>query len=94
MNKWQKIYCDEYYNGKIPRNKIGKEEFELLGNVKEKVIVHFPAFTGATGFIPERTETLIVTEKECNVPKGIISVSVLASNLRLWISRNQKIEYI
>ena len=35
MNKWQKVYCEKHYNGKTPRTKVGKEEIELLGKIKE-----------------------------------------------------------
>lgn len=87
MNKWQKKYCDEYYNGKMPRSKVDKKKFELLGLVKDVVIVEFPECNGH----PAHTETLVVTEDDCNIPEGIISVSVLASNLILWTSRGYKI---
>ena len=91
MNKWQEKYCAEYYSGKKPRSKVGKEEFELLGKVKEYVVVVFPDFTGANGFKPAHTETYKVTLDDCNIPEGKISVPVLASNLRLWVSRGYKI---
>ena len=42
MNKWQEYFISTYYNGKKPRDKMGKTEFELLGKVKETVTVHFP----------------------------------------------------
>ena len=92
MNKWQKKYCDEYYNGKKPRSKVGKEEYELLGQVKEKVIVEFPDFNGANGFIPAHTEIYEVTEDYCNIPEGKISATVLAGNLSLWLSRGYNIK--
>lgn len=74
MNKWQKVYCNKHYKGKVPTTKIGKEEFELLEPIKKTVTVEFPS----------EPKTLIVTENECNIPEGKISVSVLASNLRVW----------
>lgn len=82
MNKWQTVYCNEDYNGKAPRTKIGKEKLELLGQVKETVTVEFPE---------GRAETYIVTENDCDMPNGKISVSVLASNLVLWTARGYKI---
>ena len=91
MNRWQQVYCDTYYNGKMPRIKQGKQDFELLGKIKEKVIVEFPDFNGVNGFIPAHTDTYLVTEDECNIPKGKISVTVLVSNLNLWLSRGYKI---
>ena len=91
MNKWQKKYCDEYYDGKKPRTKSGKEEFELLGKVKEYVIVEFPGFNDTNGFKPAHTEEYKVTLDDCNIPNGKISVCVLASNLSLWISRGYNI---
>lgn len=91
MNKWQQIYCDIYYNGKMPRTKAGKESVELLGKVKSQITVEFPDFNGANGFKPAHKETYIITANECNMPEGKISVSVLASNLSLWLSRGYKI---
>lgn len=81
MNKWQKKYCDEYYKGKMPRSKQGKADVELLGTIKDEVTVYFP----------DRTETLVVTEDECDIPNGKISVLVLVSNLNLWLSRGLKV---
>lgn len=92
MNKWQEVYVNTYYDGKKPRTKIGKEQFELLGLMKSKVIVHFPDFNGANGFIPAHTEEYIITEDDCDMPNGKISVSVLSGNLTLWKSRGYKIE--
>lgn len=82
MNKWQKIYCETYYNGKLPRTNKGKAEYEMLGLIKDAVIVHFP----------DGPQTLRVTEDDCNIPEGRISVRVLASNLTLWQDRGYKIQ--
>ena len=87
MNKWQEKYCEEYYDGKMPRSKQGKYEFELLGKIKDTVTVEFPEFNGKSA----HAETYTVTEDDCNIPEGKISVCVLASNLTLWLSRGQKI---
>ena len=81
MNKWQQKYCDEYYNGKMPRSKQGKADMELLGKIKETVTVE----------LPSETVTLVVTEDDCDIPNGKISVSVLVSNLNLWLFRGYKI---
>ena len=81
MNKWQKVYCDKHYKGKMPKTKIGQEEFELLEPIKKTVTVEFPS----------EPKTLIVTENECNIPEGKISVSVLASNLRVWKLKGYKV---
>lgn len=91
MNKWQEKYCNEYYNGKIPRSKKGKEDYEFLGKIKSKVTVEFPEFNGANGIIPAHTDTYIVTENDCNIPEGKISVTILIGNLKLWMSRGYKI---
>ena len=91
MNKWQQKYCDEYYKGKMPRNKQGKADVELLGKIKDTVTVEFPDFNGANGYIPAHTDTYVVTEDDCNIPQGRISVVVLISNLNLWMSRGYKI---
>lgn len=93
MNKWQQKYVDEYYGGKKPRDKTGKLEFDLLSQVKEKVTVHFPDFKGVGGkFEPAHTETYTVTEDKNDMPNGLISACLLASNLALWASRGYKIE--
>ena len=81
MNKWQKVYCNKHYKGKVPTTKIGKEEFELLGSIKKTVTVE----------LPSETKTFLVTETECNIPEGKISVSVLASNLRVWKLKGYKV---
>ena len=91
MNNWQKVYCDTYYDGKLPKDKSGKEDMKLLGQIKSKVIVEFPDFNGVNGFKPAHTETYVVTENECDMPNGKISVSMLISNLNLWISRGYKV---
>lgn len=91
MNKWQKTYCDIHYKGKMPRTKQGKADVELLGKIKSQVIVEFPDFNGANGFKPAHTEIFTVTENDCDIPNGKISVDILISNLNLWISRNYKI---
>lgn len=91
MNNWQKVYCDTYHNGKTPRSKTGKQDMELLGKIKSQVIVEFPDFTGANGFVPAHTDTYIVTEDDCDIPNGKISVSVLVSNVKLWLSRGYKV---
>ena len=87
MNKWQQIYCDIYHKGKMPRGKAGKQAVDLLGKVKSQITVEFPDFNGIHGFEPAHTETYIVTENECNMPEGKISVSALAGNLSLWLDR-------
>lgn len=84
MNKWQKIYCETYYEGKMPRTKYGKWAMDILSQMGDKVIIHFP----------NRTETYTITEYECDMPNGKISVRVLVANLELWISRGYKIETI
>lgn len=81
MNEYQKIYCDTYYGGKKPRTKIGKHEYELLGNIKSYVIVNLPG----------GPKELKVTSYDNNIPEGIISVCTLATNLTLWLSRGYKV---
>ena len=81
MNRWQTKYCNEYFNGKAPNTARGKQDFELLGMVKSTVTV----------VLPDKAVTYIVTEDECDMPNGKISVSVLASNLTFWLSRGYKI---
>jgi len=83
LNRWQKFYCQEYHNSKLPKTKAGKEALELLSKVDKTITVEFP----------DHTDTLKVTERTCNIPEGIISVPVLVSNLRLWTSRGLNISY-
>ena len=93
LNKWQKYYINIFYEGKMPRNKRGKRELELLGNVKDVVTVHFPDFNGIRGFEPAHSETFRVEFDDCNMPEGIIDIDVLSTNLPLWIDRGYKIDY-
>ena len=95
MNKWQKRYVESLYGGKMPRSKVGKAELELLGNVKESVTIHFPDFNSPvkSQCSPAHDETYKVTLDECDMPKGLISVQVLAGNLLLWTERGYKIDY-
>lgn len=81
MNRWQQTYCDEYFNGKIPKTKQSKFNVELLGKVKSTITVE----------LPSKTQTFIVTENDCDIPNNKISVRVLVSNLNLWLSRGYKI---
>ena len=92
MNKWQKIYCETYYGGKMPKTKHGKWAMNILSQIGNGITVHFPDFNGIHGFKPAHVETYIVTENELDLPNGKISVTNLVSNLELWISRGYKIE--
>ena len=80
LNKWQEAYLRIYYDGKMPRNKEGKKELEVLGGMKEKVIIDFPAM----GEKPAHTEEYIIRDGDCDMPNGYISVEILASNLTYW----------
>ncbi len=82
MNEWQKCFIDRFYKGEMPKDKMGLKEYELLGNVKDRVIVHLP------GKIVEYD----VYADRCDMRHGIISASVLASNLYKWNSKGFKIE--
>ena len=93
MNKWQQRYVNEYYDGKKPRDKNGKLKFDLLGQVNEKVTVHFPEFKRENGEVrPAYTETYNVTEDTNDMPNGLISACLLAHNLLFWASRGYKID--
>lgn len=65
----------------------------MLGKVKEKVTVHYPEHKGAYGVKPAHTETYEVKLDEVNMPKDIINVETLSSNLDLWTSRGYQIDY-
>ena len=91
MNKWQQYYINKYHNGKMPRSKKGKIDMALLGKIKNQVIVAFPDNYGPDGFIAAHTETFLVTEKDCNIPGGTISVTALLNNIPHWIALECKI---
>lgn len=91
LNKWQKVYCDTYYKGKFPQTKDGIYDIGLLSGIKNRVAVEHPDFNGIHGLVPAHTEILTVTENDCDIPNGKISVAVLIGNLRLWMSRGYKI---
>lgn len=84
MNKWQKHFINTYYSGRQPKDAQGKLQFALLGDIKDSVTVHYR----------DETETfrIVLEDRDCDMPHGIISVNVLASNLYLWASRGYRIE--
>ena len=93
-NRWQKYYRNTLYGGRMPGSKTGKTEYELLGNVRKTVTVHFPERVLPTGKTePERDEKYTVTLDDCNMPEGRISVEVLSANLTLWTLRGYGITY-
>ena len=91
MNKWQIVYCNTYYKGKFPNTKEGIYDLGLLSGIKNRVAVEHHDFHGINGFIPAHTDILTVTEDDCDIPNGKISVTVLVRNLKLWMSRGYKI---
>lgn len=94
MNKWQQMYVDKLYNGKKPRDKHGKQAFELLSKINESFTVHFPDFNGANGFEAAHTNTFtIVDDKDANFTSGKINVEGAGGNLVLWTNRNYQIDY-
>lgn len=92
INVWQKVYRDIYFGGKKPRTKEGIYLDDLLSNVGRTVSVDVPDFNRINGFEPAHTETYIVTEDKCDMPAGLISVRVLASNLMLWLGRGWNVK--
>ena len=90
MNKWQQVYWSIYGR---PESRASIEAVRLLGEVKDQITVHFPDFDGIGGFKPAHTETYVITEQDCNMPAGKISVSVLAANIPLWIERGYEITF-
>ena len=90
LTKYQMEYIDKVYDGKMPRDKAGKEELILLGNlVGDKICVHFPDFNGT----PAHEKTFEIAD-EGDMPNGKISIDVLAGNLSLWVLRGYKIDYL
>ena len=80
-NKWQKHYRENIYDGRLPQWGVGREEYDLLGDIGDTVTVCFPA----------GEDTFRVTFEDCDIPNGVISVQVLSSNLRLWSERGHEI---
>ena len=37
MNRWQKVYCETYYNGRAPRDAQGKCDVKMLATIKNKI---------------------------------------------------------
>ncbi|MBR4314169.1 MAG: hypothetical protein IKP66_04590 [Lachnospiraceae bacterium] len=93
MNEWQKYYSEKYCGGIIPKRKGEKEDFELLGKCGKTITVDFPDFKGINGFEPAHTTTFTIRKEFPNMPKGIISVDCLLSNLYLWMSRGYTIHF-
>lgn len=91
MNRWQQYLIDHEYGGRMPRSKDGKLRVSLLEHVEDEVIVDFPDLEGLHGPIPAHRERFVVTEDECDMPHGKISVRVLASNLKLWFERGYNV---
>ena len=85
MNKWQEKYVTKCCGGRKPRSVNGKTELELLGKVKDFVIVDFPNRSTEFGMKPACTERYLVTMSDCDLENGKISVSILANNLRVWL---------
>ena len=85
MNKWQKVYCDIYYDGKEPKTKRGEKRHGT--SCKNKVIVTFPKIDKFPRFEVDHINTFIVTENDCDMPNGKISVIGLVENLEFWDSR-------
>ena len=84
MNRFQEIYINLDCNGEVPDSQKEKTIYDVLGNIKENIIVHFPT----------KNETYQVTENDCDMPNGKISVRVLSRNIPLWTIREYEIEYI
>ena len=88
MNRWQKIYCDTYYNGKTPRSAVGRKEFELLGPIKDQITVHFPETKKEIA----KTKTFVITEIEDNIPDGMIAAKTLGPQLFSWYTKGYQVE--
>ena len=92
MNIWQKSFIDRFYNSKLPKDQIGILQFDLLGQIKDNVIVHMPAYEGVNGHVDARDVIYEVYVDKCDMPNGIISATVLAGNLYRWNKLGYKIE--
>ena len=76
MNKWQQIFIDQWYNGKVPQTKSGRRQVDLLGYMKKHVKVEYG---------DGKVEDLLITEDDVNIPEGKIDVIHLAQNLIFWV---------
>lgn len=93
MNKYQQKFIDEFYNGKMPRDKDGKRRVEILGKIKNSVTVDFPDFNGANGFEPAHTSTFTIDENICDWSKSILNPEIMSGNLTLWEDRGYNIKF-
>ena len=101
MNKWQKYYLKKHFGGTAPTDETGKKEIRLLEKCGSAVTVHFPDFSTKryvngslqTIVIPKHTDTYTITEDECDILNGKISVQVLTANLILWTARGYQIDF-
>ena len=74
----------------VPRGNRNKWCYEMLGQIRETVTVHFPEFKGLHGVEPAKVVTYKVDEQKVDMPHSVISVLTLASNLELWAERGYK----
>ena len=94
-NKWQKHYRNTILDGRKPTSKISKEQYEILGKLKDTVTVHFPEFysTIESQCHPAMVKTFTITFDDMNVPENRLSVQGAAANLALWTDRGYRIDY-
>lgn len=91
MNKWQKKYVEKCCGGRKPRTNDEKTELALLGKVKDYIIIDFPNYSTPDGMVKAHREKYLVTMSDCDIPNGKMSVSILATNLRIWLSRGYSV---
>ena len=81
-NKWQKKYIEIYSEVCSIKSLKRSPEYKMLGDVEDYIIVELA---------PGKKEKYKVTLDKCNMPKGLIDVETLATNLSLWAFRKLKI---
>jgi hypothetical protein len=94
MNRWQTLFLEHYYGGKMPQDKRGLKQLSLLENVGDEVTVHFPRFEGVNGVKEAHDVTYRVTENRCNMKEGIISAVVLSWQMLMWDKNGYKIDSV
>ena len=77
MNDLQNTYCEVFFHGRKPTDRLGKSVFKILGELK----------TGLT--VCEKTYELAA---EDDMPHGKISAVTMMSNLELWLSRGYEVQ--
>lgn len=89
MNKWQKEYCKNYCKGKEPKKGDMKDDFDMLGQIKDEVTVTIPTDNG----YPDIIKTYKVVGGESgNMLMDELDIIDLLNNLYFWFDKGYDVE--